>query len=239
MVLIGLIEISHFLDPGSEQGSAPHFHFPAYQVHGLNEVSPFPYGVDFHIPGQLAAGIFFAIAIAAIGLDGFTYQPPALVRGISLAQRRSQFNQITGGFSDLRIRVAAPLVKGQVNSEQHGPHSLNVSLAHHQSTLDIFMVDYGYPSRFRISHQAALNPFLGIITGIGKGVKYTGKRHMTGFHAGQIHHLEHLGHTFALAVIFTGIYPQQPTAAAVIFPRCQRGCYRAVLAHFMLHPGGL
>ena len=38
-----------------------------------------------------------------------------------------------------------------------------------------------------------------------------------GLHAGQIHHLEHLRHTFALAIIGTWVYAQQPTAAVAFF----------------------
>jgi hypothetical protein len=229
---MGFVLLHKFVDllhPAHDQGSLFPTQLSAYQVHGLDAVGPFVDGGDLHVPAELFHGIFAAVPVPAVNLDGPFGQAEGHVGGIGFHHRDQQIDGVFADFLLLRVRghLGQVGVVGRLKDE--GPEAFGVGFHGNEHAAHVGMVDDRHPGGVGVFHLADIHPlnsFLGVFQGIQVSQVPQGESLQAHAQAGFIHHLEHELNPLALL-------PQDVAVAFPFIPEVQGGGRRAFQPHLV------
>jgi len=121
---------------------------------------------------------------------------------------------------------------------QQCPAGFGSSLVKHIHAFDVFMFVDGGAAGLGIGHQTALDSFLAVIFGSPVGIGCYRQGETAGVQTSFIHHVEHLGHTFANP-LFIGRIADQIAKAVVVFAGYQSAGGGTFHAHFVFNADAL
>jgi len=196
-------ELAQQTDEILEQSPLAHGHLSSQQIHGLDAGGAFIDGADLGVAQEHRDPVFLAVPVSTVNLHGLDDGLVRHLRGIPLADRCEQFDEIAVALPLLIIGGTIGPVEPIRHRIDQAARGLHDRLLGQQHTANVRMFHNGDTRRGRISRvldASPLNSFMRIIKGqvIGGG----GLRYALGAdpEACMVHQFEH--HLNAL-VLFT------------------------------------